>query len=957
MDQKLPGNNRAGILLFLLFTCLFQLPASAQQPRWVVGGGSSLAPPTGYNASELVHAMTTDDNGNLYVLAEFMGNGSITFDTITFALQSSLSNLYRSKMALLSYNCDGRIRWGKIIEGDGDMRMYGLTYDHNGSIYTGGSVAGVPGDVRYFGTDTTISGTYVSSWLLRYDTLGHLQWIRGQGENASSSLGAMGNPASRLLMQDTLIHYIKTINTSGALIMPGQLSQRGIYDFTYNRQGNLLSAVRLPLADSLLIVNIYEPCSLDPASNTLYLSVIQSSSYNGSGVARFDAARNLVSYDTFTTSGIMYGGMATGSRKGNSQYYFGYFFGTNCTFKGQTFTNQFGTGKFGFIMKMDLNNNLIWKRLINAPALTDVGLSNCYQDPSTGKLILTGLSKDIVVGNDTLHIPGSIAKIPIVVLDTNGQAQKLDYIRNSDIPGLGGGEEGLEAAFHNGNVFIGGAVKDSLWLGTGYKSHGGPSDFFAAKYGFACGCTPPVSSFTATAPNAAGLVNFTFTGSGADSVRWYFGDGSTSTALNPAHTFPPGNYTTCVTAYNACGGVQSCQAISVTCPQPNAAFTYTLSGATVNASYTGSTPVDSVRWIFAPGQTAAGNTTSHNYGTSGTYNLCVIAYKDCGRDTACQNITISCPQPTAAFSYTLSNTTVNVTYTGSTPVDSIRWTFAPGQTATGNTASHNYNAAGTYTVCAYVFRGCGRDTACQNITISCPQPNAAFTYTTTNTTVNVTYIGSTPVDSIRWTFAPGQTATGNTASHNYNTTGTYTICAYAFRGCGRDTACQNITLTCPPPEAAFSYTATGKALQFTYTGTAPVSAVLWNFGDGQSGTGMTANHTYSSEGTYSVCATGSNSCGTDSSCQSINVRTLGTDDITSVAGLLLYPNPALQSIIAERAKPGTELGLYDVTGRCLKKITLKQQREVIDVSFLTPGIYTFRVVSGAQSGSWKFVKQ
>ncbi|WP_118976692.1 T9SS type A sorting domain-containing protein [Taibaiella koreensis] len=961
MAKKLHFPSRAlSSCLFLLF--IAAASARAQQGKWVVGGGSPLTPPPTSNAFDLAKEIATDEHGNVYMLTEFMGSGNLVIDTITFPVQSGISSQYQAKTALLSFNCDGRIRWGKVLEGTNHTRFTGLAC-RNGNVYIAGSApGGGAANMRYFGPDSTMSANFYASWLIKYDTSGHYQWMRSQGDNSLNAVSALSNDIGRLVLQDTLIHYLKVLRASGVPLMPSVTSQRGIYDFVYTPQGNLLSATRLPLSDSLMIINMSNPCSLYEPSNTLYVSIVAETLDRAYGTATFDASRNLISLDTFTTTGAAYiGHKACGFRYGNAQYYFGSFFGSDCTFKGQTFINPGGSlGRFGFVMKLDLNNNLIWRKAIDGIGIADTGPTTMYENLSNGKLIITGLAKNIIIGNDSMLTPGITGKIPIVIFDSLGNLQKMDYIRNNDPAGQGLGENGIEIACFNDNIYIGGALKDSIWLGnSGYKTHGGPTDFFIAKYGYNCNCTPPVSAFTHTTPNAAGLVSFTYAGTpGADSVRWNFGDGGTSTLLSPNHTFGMGNHTVCLTVYNACGGTQSCQPVDISCPQPAAAFSYTLAGTTVNMTYTGSTPVDSVRWLFAPGQTGTGNTASHNYGAPGSYNLCVIAYKDCGRDTACQLVTITCPQPNANFSYTVTNTTVNVSYTGSTPTDSIRWVFAPGQTATGNTASHNFNMAGTYTICVKAFRGCGSDTLCQPVTVSCPQPNAAFSHTASNTTVNVTYTGSTPVDSVRWTFAPGQTAMGSTASYTYSAPGTYQVCVIAYKGCGSDTTCQPVTLTCPAPEAAFSYTASGRALQFTYTGSTPVTAVGWRFGDGQLATGNTASHTYSNIGDYTVCVKSSNSCGVDSNCRTVTVDNgVGVDNITHTTTILLYPNPALQTVIVERAQPGTELALFDVAGKCLQKITVTQSPQKIDVSALAPGIYTFRVLSGIQQGSWRFIKQ
>jgi Tol biopolymer transport system component/PKD repeat protein/pimeloyl-ACP methyl ester carboxylesterase len=78
--------------------------------------------------------------------------------------------------------------------------------------------------------------------------------------------------------------------------------------------------------------------------------------------------------------------------------------------------------------------------------------------------------------------------------------------------------------------------------------------------------TPPPPTFTADPPVAGGLtVPFTFTPPpGVTSWLWEFGDGQTSTAQNPVHTYAAaGDYTVRLTVY-APGGVSASQELAVT---------------------------------------------------------------------------------------------------------------------------------------------------------------------------------------------------------------------------------------------------------------------------------------------------------------------------------------------------------------------------------------------------------
>ncbi len=117
----------------------------------------------------------------------------------------------------------------------------------------------------------------------------------------------------------------------------------------------------------------------------------------------------------------------------------------------------------------------------------------------------------------------------------------------------------------------------------------------------------PTAAFTAS-PNPVSVnvsVQFTFTGNCLDSCTylWDFGDGSTSTLLNPAHTYvEPGDRTATLTVTNSTGDDTASDMISVSnCWTP--AGTITQNGACYGAPVTLSAPAaDAYSW--STGQTA-----------------------------------------------------------------------------------------------------------------------------------------------------------------------------------------------------------------------------------------------------------------------------------------------------------------------------------------------------------------
>ncbi|MCA1763041.1 MAG: PKD domain-containing protein, partial [Flavobacteriales bacterium] len=104
---------------------------------------------------------------------------------------------------------------------------------------------------------------------------------------------------------------------------------------------------------------------------------------------------------------------------------------------------------------------------------------------------------------------------------------------------------------------------------------------------------------------------------------------------------------------------------------------------------------------------------------------------------------------------------------------------------------------------------------------------------------------------------------------------------------------------CPLPEALFTYDSIPDeaGYTFSYTGTQDVDSVTWDFGDGQSGTGLDVQHTYIDSGEYTICATAYNACGADSTC--ITFETQGTVGVKTINGfepIQVYPNPTRNTL-------------------------------------------------------------
>ncbi len=73
----------------------------------------------------------------------------------------------------------------------------------------------------------------------------------------------------------------------------------------------------------------------------------------------------------------------------------------------------------------------------------------------------------------------------------------------------------------------------------------------------------PIAGFSFTVGGAGLAYSFTSTSQGASSYAWTFGDGGTSTAANPTHTYAVGSFTATLIVTNPCGSDTIMQPVSV----------------------------------------------------------------------------------------------------------------------------------------------------------------------------------------------------------------------------------------------------------------------------------------------------------------------------------------------------------------------------------------------------------
>ncbi len=369
-------------------------------------------------------------------------------------------------------------------------------------------------------------------------------------------------------------------------------------------------------------------------------------------------------------------------------------------------------------------------------------------------------------------------------------------------------------------------------------------------------------------------VVFTFTGSNASTYFWDFGDGVTSNAINPTHTYlNDGVYSVLLSVSNSCGSDFITFQVTIA-TAPSAGFSSNVQSGcqplTVNFINESSTNSLTYLWSF-PGGNPSTSTLKNptvTYANPGSYNVTLSAFNNNGTDIEVKNGFISVsPLPVPAFSYTVDEASVSFTNV-SLHSTSYLWNFGDGVTSNAINPSHQFNSNGNFNVTLTANNACGPVSFSQQVTIEAA-PVAAFNSGISATTCSgqVVHYNNTSTygpSTYLWTFEGGIPATSTDVNPivQYNNPGTYDVTLVVTNAFGSDELVQTDYLqVIGAPVVGFTETIDSFTVQFTASisgGTNP----FWDFGDGQTSSMGNPTHTYLSEGLYEVSLRAENQCDT-----------------------------------------------------------------------------------------------
>ena len=387
------------------------------------------------------------------------------------------------------------------------------------------------------------------------------------------------------------------------------------------------------------------------------------------------------------------------------------------------------------------------------------------------------------------------------------------------------------------------------------------------------------ADFSAPATICQGsLINLNNTGNPAPvSVLWNFGDGTTSSSINPSKTYSiAGNYIIKMVAnFGSCQDSVS-KSVQVIAP-PSVGFSAPttvsckapLTVNFVNTSSGGATYL----WDFGDKATSNVQNASHTYLTEGSFTVKLVVTNISGcKDSIIKSNFIQIKSPVVSINNLPQKGCAPLEHTFTAKVNSVdtvtnyHWNFGDGTISDSVTPTHIYNLPGSYTVTlTYTTSGgCSDSIKVLNGILVGSKPHSNFSADPRNAcadkNIKFSDISTGNPNEWLWDFGDGEGSTSQNPVHLYNDTGYFSVTLIAINnGCADTTTFPN-EIHINPPIALFNYAKTcAMPLEIILTDKSiGADSWYWDFGDGSTSTLENPIHNYTSPGIYSVSLTVTN---------------------------------------------------------------------------------------------------
>jgi len=384
--------------------------------------------------------------------------------------------------------------------------------------------------------------------------------------------------------------------------------------------------------------------------------------------------------------------------------------------------------------------------------------------------------------------------------------------------------------------------------------------------------------------NSFAFNNTSSLSSGTMTHNWDFGDGMSSSATSPTHSYGSAStYVIKLVTTSASGCKDSFTRTVYVTSGPIANFTIadsTICEGQGGFSFTNtSTGGGTYSWSFGDGTGVSTSNASRTYSTPNTYSVKLVATAGGCSDSISMNVYYYA-KPNAGFTinkdtqclaindYLLTDTSK---VSGGATLSRL-WYFGDGNTSTLSASSHTYSSIGTRTVKLISTSSVGCIDSISKQVVTNASPISSFTVNDTTQCINNNSFSftnaSTGATSYNWNYGDFTFATSINGSRFYSNSGTYLVSLISeISGC-KDTSTAKVYVhelpligfTIDNDSQCFS-TNVFNMVDTSKIGLGTLSR-LWDFGDMSTSILKSPSHSYSSDDVFTIrlVVTSSNGC-------------------------------------------------------------------------------------------------
>jgi len=277
------------------------------------------------------------------------------------------------------------------------------------------------------------------------------------------------------------------------------------------------------------------------------------------------------------------------------------------------------------------------------------------------------------------------------------------------------------------------------------------------------------------------------------------------------------------------------------------------------------------------GDPASSGMVEYRVPVAGHYSICLIIADECGQmRTICKDIGVYCKLFPYHLDYTIDQKTVSF----KAQIDTLRnntilWNFSDGTTSSEQNPVHTFPNFREYGVYMTITNECGGTHLFQSVVIPCPEINPSIGFQLDRKKALFSNTGNaerTDLSTYLWNFGDGNSSTEKNPQHIYSDEGVYNVSLTETNECQSKTIWVTVIISCPKPNLYFT-SATENLNAFFTTHSQYISTIHWDFGDGTAieTVDTEIEHTYLASGTYLVCLSASNECGSEQICKSVEI--------------------------------------------------------------------------------------